>query len=95
MQPPSGGFLEAVPWTSFLVMGLASTGRVNHPVARRGLGFLLDTVRGDASWSIDTKPFGLEHGTFDQRPGVGQRRRGRPGLSGLAAWAASAANWTR
>ena len=35
-------------------MGLASTGRVNHPVARRGLGFLLDTVRGDASWSIDT-----------------------------------------
>ena len=54
MQPPSGGFLESVPWTSFLVMGLASTGRVNHPVARRGLGFLLDTVRGDASWSIDT-----------------------------------------
>jgi len=35
-------------------MGLASTGRVNHPVARRGLGFLLDTVRSDASWSIDT-----------------------------------------
>ena len=54
MQPPSGGFLEAVPWTSFLVMGLASTGRVNHPVARRGLGFLLDTVRDDASWPIDT-----------------------------------------
>ena len=54
LQPPSGGFLEAVPWTSFLVMGLASTGRVNHPVARRGLGFLLDTVRDDASWSIDT-----------------------------------------
>jgi squalene-hopene/tetraprenyl-beta-curcumene cyclase len=53
-QPPSGGFLEAVPWTSFLVMGLASTGRANHPVARRGLGFLLDTVRGDASWSIET-----------------------------------------
>jgi squalene-hopene/tetraprenyl-beta-curcumene cyclase len=53
-QPPSGGFLEAVPWTGFLVMGLASTGRVDHPVARRGLGFLLDTVRGDASWPIDT-----------------------------------------
>jgi len=54
IQPPSGGFLEAVPWTSFAVMGLASTGRVNHPVARRGLGFLLDTVRDDASWSIET-----------------------------------------
>ena len=54
IQPPSGGFLEAVPWTSFLVMGLASTGRVNHPVARRGLGFLLDTVHSDASWPIET-----------------------------------------
>ncbi len=54
MQPPSGGFLESVPWTSFLVMGLAATGRVDHPVARRALDFLLDTVRGDASWSIDT-----------------------------------------
>lgn len=54
MQPPSGGFLEAVPWTSFLVMGLASTGSVDHPLARRGLGFLLDTVRSDASWAIQT-----------------------------------------
>ena len=53
MQPPSGGFLEAVPWTAFLVMGLAATGRVDHPVARRGLGFLLDAVRSDASWPID------------------------------------------
>jgi len=54
IQPPSGGFLEAVPWTGFVVMGLASTGRVDHPVARRGLGFLFDTVRGDASWSNET-----------------------------------------
>ena len=53
VQPPSGGFLEAVPWTAFLVMGLAATGRANHPLARRGLGFLLDTVRSDASWPID------------------------------------------
>jgi squalene-hopene/tetraprenyl-beta-curcumene cyclase len=53
LQPPSGGFLEAVPWTSFLVMGLAATGRAEHPIARRGLGFLLDNVRGDASWSIE------------------------------------------
>jgi squalene-hopene/tetraprenyl-beta-curcumene cyclase len=54
LQPSSGGFLEAVPWTSFLVMGLASTGRAEHPVARRALGFLLDHVRDDASWSIET-----------------------------------------
>ena len=37
-----------------VVMGLASTGRAAYPMARRGLGFLLDTVRGDASWPIDT-----------------------------------------
>ena len=42
MQPPSGGFLEAVPLTSFVVMSLASTGRAEHAVVRRGVGFLLD-----------------------------------------------------
>ena len=53
MQPPSGGFLEAAPLTSFVVMGLASTGRVDHPVVRRGVDFLLSTVREDGSWPID------------------------------------------
>ncbi len=50
-QPPSGGFLESPAWTGFLVSGLAATGRADHPMARRALGFLLDTVRSDASWS--------------------------------------------
>ena len=54
MQPPSGGYLEAIPLTSFVVMSLASTGRAEHAVARRGVGFLLDTVRTDGSWPIDT-----------------------------------------
>lgn len=54
MQPPSGGYLEAVPLTSFVVMSLASTGRCDHPVARHGVGFLLESVRADASWPIDT-----------------------------------------
>ena len=53
MQPPSGGFLEAAPLTSFVVMGLASTGRVDHAVVRRGVAFLLSTVREDGSWPID------------------------------------------
>ncbi len=53
MQPLSGGFLESPAWTSFVVMGLASTGRGQHPIARRGFGFLFDSVRGDGSWSID------------------------------------------
>jgi squalene-hopene/tetraprenyl-beta-curcumene cyclase len=54
MQPASGGYLEAIPLTSFVVMSLAGTGRADHPVARRGVQFLLDTVRTDGSWPIDT-----------------------------------------
>jgi squalene-hopene/tetraprenyl-beta-curcumene cyclase len=49
-QPSSGGFVESPAWTGFLVAGLASTGRADHPVARRALNFLLDSVRSDASW---------------------------------------------
>lgn len=54
MQPASGGFLEAVPLTSFVVMSLAATGRADHPVVQQGLAFLLNTVRSDGSWPIDT-----------------------------------------
>jgi len=54
MQPASGGYLEAIPLTSFVVMSLVSTGRVEHPVVQRGLDFLLSTVRSDGSWPIDT-----------------------------------------
>jgi squalene-hopene/tetraprenyl-beta-curcumene cyclase len=54
MQPASGGFLEATPLTSFVVMSLASIGRHDHPVTQLGLKFLLDSVRPDGSWPIDT-----------------------------------------
>ncbi len=54
MQPASGGYLEAAPLTSFVVMSLAATGRADHLVARRGARFLLDSVREDGSWPIDT-----------------------------------------
>jgi squalene-hopene/tetraprenyl-beta-curcumene cyclase len=54
LQPESGGFLEATPLTSFVVMSLASIGQARHPVARRGLEFLLSSVREDGSWPIDT-----------------------------------------
>ena len=54
MQPASGGFLEATPLTSFVVMSLASIGQARHPVARRGLEFILRSVRDDGSWPIDT-----------------------------------------
>jgi len=54
IQPESGGFLEAVPLTSFVVMSLAGAGRSDHPAARRGLEFLSQSVRADGSWAIDT-----------------------------------------
>ncbi|HJT30934.1 MAG TPA: prenyltransferase/squalene oxidase repeat-containing protein [Pirellulales bacterium] len=54
MQPASGGFLEATPLTSFVVMSLASIGQAGHPVARRSLRFLIDSARPDGSWPIDT-----------------------------------------
>ncbi len=54
MQPESGGYLEATPLTSFVVMSLASIGLHDHPVTRSGLRFLIDSIRGDGSWPIDT-----------------------------------------
>lgn len=54
MQPASGGFLEAIPLTSFVVMGLATTGRSDHPVVRNGVRFIRESVLQDGSWPIDT-----------------------------------------
>lgn len=54
MQPDSGGYLEAAPLTSFVVMSLAATGRADHEVVQHGVRFLLDSVRPDGSWPIDT-----------------------------------------
>ena len=54
IQPTSGGFLEATPLTSFVTMSLAGSGHADHPVARRGVEFLLKSMRADGSWPIDT-----------------------------------------
>ena len=54
IQPDSGGFLEATPLTSFVTMSLVSMGQTDHPVARLGLKFLVDSMRSDGSWPIDT-----------------------------------------
>ena len=54
MQPASGGYLEAIPLTSFVVMSLASTNRQAHPVTTHGIRFLIESVRTDGSWPIDT-----------------------------------------
>jgi len=54
IQPTSGGFLEATPLTSFVVMSLASAGEATHPVAARGAEFLERSCQPDGSWAIDT-----------------------------------------
>lgn len=54
IQPASGGYLEAVPLTSFVIMSLAASGQAEHPVVLRGLDFLAATARRDGAWPIDT-----------------------------------------
>ena len=54
MQPADGGFLEAAPLTAFVSMCLAEGGFREHEVTQRCAQFLVDTVREDGSWPIDT-----------------------------------------
>ncbi|MHC4132578.1 MAG: prenyltransferase/squalene oxidase repeat-containing protein [Planctomycetota bacterium] len=54
IYPEDGGFLEAIPLTSFVVMALAAIGRKESVVVKKGIKFLLKTVREDGSWPIDT-----------------------------------------
>ena len=54
MQPADGGFLEAAPLTAFVSMCLAEGGFREHEVTRRCAKFLVDTVREEGAWPIDT-----------------------------------------
>ena len=58
MQPESGGYLEAIPLTSFVCMALIKCGRIDHPVVQNGIRFLLSTFRqtsnDQGTWPIDT-----------------------------------------
>jgi len=54
IQPDKGGFLEAAPLTSFVVMSLAGCGLRDNIVVRKGVAFLVRSVRSDGSWPIDT-----------------------------------------
>jgi squalene-hopene/tetraprenyl-beta-curcumene cyclase len=57
IQPSSGGYLEATPLTSFVIMSLVAM-KAESPAARRvverGVEFLVASVRADGSWPIDT-----------------------------------------
>ncbi|MHC4212413.1 MAG: prenyltransferase/squalene oxidase repeat-containing protein [Planctomycetota bacterium] len=54
LQPTNGGFLEAVPLTSFVVMSLAASGQERNEVVQKGTRFLVNSARDDGSWPIDT-----------------------------------------
>ena len=54
LQPDGGGFLEAVPLTSFVTMSLVAAGEAGNPVVADGLAFLQRSVRADGSWPIDS-----------------------------------------
>ena len=54
IQPSRGGYLEATPLTSFVVMSLAAAGEVRSRVVDRGVRFLVESMRDDGSWPIDT-----------------------------------------
>ena len=54
IQPTTGGYLEATPLTSFVLMSLVSAGLTDHPVVPHAVEFLERSVRPDGSWPIDT-----------------------------------------
>jgi squalene-hopene/tetraprenyl-beta-curcumene cyclase len=56
IQPSSGGYLEATPLTSFVVMSLASFSddESAQRVIAKGVEFIVNSARPDGSWPIDT-----------------------------------------
>jgi squalene-hopene/tetraprenyl-beta-curcumene cyclase len=60
IQPSTGGYLEATPLTSFVTMALAGCGHTPDDaspagqVMSEGIRFLLNSIREDGSWPIDT-----------------------------------------
>ena len=81
MQPASGGFLEATPLTSFVVMALVKSGRADHPVVKNGLRFILASFRDESASAtggegsctktqIPSSRFGDSHGFESPRTGA-------------------------
>jgi squalene-hopene/tetraprenyl-beta-curcumene cyclase len=67
IQPESGGYLEAAPLTSFVLMSISAMHAIGAPCGRgagpskpaeeviaRAVAFLRETVRPDGAWPIDT-----------------------------------------
>src|SRR5260221_1033377 len=56
IQPGNGGFLEATPLKSFVVMNLAGSGQPDQPVVEHGLEFFRNSAQPDGSWEIRSNP---------------------------------------
>ncbi len=54
IQPGTGGYLEATPLTAFVAMSLTGAGNGDHAVVAESLRFLVQSMRPDGSWPIDT-----------------------------------------
>ena len=53
IQPESGGYLEAAPLTSFVLMSLSGMGLSANITAVKATTFLVQSQRDDGSWPID------------------------------------------
>ncbi len=67
MQPASGGYLEAVPLTSFVAMALIKAGKSDHAVVQHAIRFLLESFRAEVNRAGELadryEPGDLEHDT--------------------------------
>lgn len=54
IMPESGGFLEAIPLTAFVIMCLIASSKSDNEVVKKGIKFLHKQQRSDGSWPIDT-----------------------------------------
>ncbi|TWU45987.1 Sporulenol synthase [Novipirellula aureliae] len=54
IQPTGGGFLEATPLTSFVVIALLACEATPWRVIQNGIHFIVASARPDGSWPIDT-----------------------------------------
>ncbi|MCX7819150.1 MAG: squalene--hopene cyclase [Kiritimatiellae bacterium] len=53
LQPRTGGFLEAVPLTAFVLIALLESGDVDHAVVPAAVRFLNELQRPNGAWPID------------------------------------------
>jgi squalene-hopene/tetraprenyl-beta-curcumene cyclase len=52
LQAEDDSFLASIPVTAFVVMNLSSIDCQDHAIVRRGIEFLLSSIRADSSWSL-------------------------------------------